>query len=101
MSKAKIINKYVGYSEVNNEILVNPEIECEHQELIEIFKDLFCFCGEYNIEYEYDGKHIILNSGYHTPLGQRPMLITHDWGNYVIENMTNWSNKNRVINNIQ
>lgn len=100
MSKATIINKYGGYLETNDEILVNSQVECEHQELIEIFKDLFCFCGEYKIEYEYDGKYIKLKSGYHIPLGQRPMLITHEWGDYAIENMSDWSNRKRIVNDI-
>jgi hypothetical protein len=101
MSVVKINNQYVGYSDINNEYVTNPQVECEHEELKDMFEDLFSYCGYYELNYDYDGKHITLNCGYHTPYGGNPQKIDHSWGDFAIESMSNWSNKKRIINNIK
>lgn len=100
MSNVNVNNKYNGYLEVNDEILVNPEIECEYPELIEIFKDLCTKCGKYQYEFDYNGKEIIIYRGFHEPLSQKPLLIDHQWLDYDISQMSNWSKRKIIRNNI-
>ena len=100
MHKCIIVNEYNGYNSVNDEPLTKVFIESEHPELNEIFEDLFRYPGNYVIYYEFDCKKIYIKNGYHTPLGQWPIRIDKQWGDYVISQMTKWDYKKRIVNEI-
>lgn len=100
MNIASINNKYAGYIEANNSILINPTITCEHDQLTEILKDLFCDCGEYKIYYEYDGFYIRIKQCCYTPSEHNSIRVDRKQLDYLISNMSNWQNKRKIINEV-